>query len=102
MNIKGIISKLPTGYVEDAAGFDADRLRAEIIKAETALREVETEMKADEKLAGAKEILKDLSSAYNDAKRAQRAKIAYSLHILDERGQLGTGRFAPDSAGDEG
>ena len=102
MNIKSIIAKLPTGYVEDAAGFDADQLRAEIIKAETSLREVDKEMKADEKLAGAKEILKDLSSAYNDAKRAQRAKIAYSLHLLDERGQLGTGIFAPDSTGDEG
>jgi hypothetical protein len=26
-----------------------------------------------------------------DAKRAQRAKIAYSLHLLEERGELGIG-----------
>jgi len=88
LDIKKIVAKLPTGYAEDAAGMDGEQLRAEIIKAETSLREVEMEMKADEKLAGAKEILKDISGAYADAKRAQRAKIAYSLHLLDERGEL--------------
>ncbi len=89
MDIKKIIAKLPTGYAEDAAGMDGDRLRAEIIRAETSLREVEMEQKADEKLTGAREIVKDIVASYNDAKRAQRAKIAYSLHLLDERGELG-------------
>ena len=96
MDIKKIIGRLPTGFAEDAAGMNGDQLRAEIIKAETALRTVEQEMKADEKLTGAKELVKDYSAAYNDAKKAQRAKIAYSLHVLDERGELGTGNHAPD------
>ena len=97
MDIKKIVAKLPTGSAEDAAGMDGEQLRAEIIKAETALREVEMEMKADEKLAGAKEILKDISGAYSEAKRAQRAKIAYSLHLLDERGELGLGEMGDDA-----
>lgn len=97
MDIKKIVAKLPTGYAEDAAGMDGEQLRAEIIKAETSLREVEMEMKADEKLAGAKEILKDISGAYADAKRAQRAKIAYSLHLLDERGELLATELAEDA-----
>lgn len=55
-------------------------------------------MKADEKLTGAKELVKDFSAAYNEAKKAQRAKIAYALHVLEERGELGTGAHAPDEA----
>lgn len=98
MDVKKIIAKLPTGFAEDAAGMNGDQLRAEIIKAETSLRTVDQEMKADEKLTGARELMKDLSSAYNEAKKAQRAKIAYALHVLEERGELGTGAHAPDEA----
>jgi hypothetical protein len=53
-------------------------------------------MKADEKLTGARELIKDFMAPYNEAKKAQRAKIAYSLHVLEERGELGTGKHAPD------
>lgn len=89
MDIKKIIAKLPVGYAEEAAGMDGDALRAEIIRAETSIRETEREMGADEKLQGAREIAKDLARGYSDAKRAQRAKIAYSLHLLEERGEAG-------------
>src|SRR5262249_51912902 len=95
LDIKKIIAKLPTGYAEDAAGMDGDQLRREIIRAETALPGVEKELRADQKLQGAREVLKDLVGAYNEARRAQRAKISYSLHLLDERGELGIGE-APE------
>lgn len=97
MDIKKIIAKLPVGYAEDAAGMNGDQLRAEIIRAETSLKWVQQEMKADEKLTGARELMKDLSAAYNEAKKAQRAKIDYSLHVLEERGELGVGQHATDS-----
>lgn len=97
MDIKKIIAKLPVGYLEDAAGMDGDRLRAEIIKAETSIREVDALQKADDKLNGAREIVKDIVGGYNDAKKAQRAKIAYSLHLLEERGELGTGEAADEA-----
>jgi hypothetical protein len=61
MDIKKIIAKLPVGYAEDAAGMNGDQLRAEIVRAETSLRWVQQEMKADEKLTGARELMKDLS-----------------------------------------
>lgn len=96
MDINKIIAKLPTGFVDDASGMDAEKLRAEIIRAETALRELDLALKEDEKLTGAKEIVKDLVSGYNDVKRAQRAKIQYVLHVLEERGELGTGEFATE------
>lgn len=98
MDIKKIIAKLPVGFAEDAAGMDADALRAVIIAAETSLRNVEQEMKANEKLTGARELVKDFMAPYNEAKKAQRAKIAYALHVLEERGELGTGAHAPDEA----
>lgn len=91
MDIKKVIAKLPVGFAEEAAGMGGDQLRAEIIRAEESLREVEREMGADEKLQGAREIAKDIAGSYNDAKRAQRAKIAYALHLLDERGESGRG-----------
>lgn len=101
MDIKKIIAKLPVGYLEDSAGMDGDQLRAEIIKAETTLREVDTFQKADEKLTGAREIVKDIVGGYNDAKKAQRAKIAYTLHLLEERGELGIGEFADEAVSKE-
>jgi hypothetical protein len=55
-------------------------------------------MKADEKLTGARELIKDFMAPYNEAKKAQRAKIAYSLHVLEERGELGIGAHAADEA----
>lgn len=96
MDIKKIIPKLPVGYLDEAAGMDGDKLRAEIIKAETALREMEMSQKADEKLTGARDIVKDIVGAYNDVRKAQRAKIAYTLHLLDERGELGVGELNED------
>lgn len=92
MDIKKIIAKLPVGFVEEAAGLDGDGLRAAIVRAEERIRETEREQGQDEKLQGARDIVKDLAGAYNDAKRAQRAKIAYSLHLLEERGESGVGR----------
>jgi hypothetical protein len=96
LDIKKIIAKLPTGFVDDAMGMDGEQLRAEIIRAETALHEVDKGQKADEKLQGARELVKELVGAYNDAKRAQRAKISYVLHLLEERGELGTGELTGD------
>jgi hypothetical protein len=96
MDIKKIIAKLPTGFAEDAAGMNGDALRAEIIRAETSLRQVDQEMKANEKLTGARELVKDFMAPYGEAKKAQKAKIAYVLHVLEERGELGVGKFAPD------
>ena len=92
MDIKKIIAKLPTASSKTRPGLDGDALRAAIVRAEERIRETEREQGQDEKLAGAREIVKDLAGAYNDAKRAQRAKIAYALHLLEERGESGVGR----------
>lgn len=96
MNIKRVIAKLPAGFAEEAAGMSGDRLRAEIVRAETTLREIGQAMEADEKLTGARELVKDFSASYTEARKAQRAKIDYALHVLDERGELRPGAAAAD------
>ncbi len=88
MDIKKIIAKLPTGYIDDTSSMNGADLRTEIIKAETAIREMQKEMAADEKLQGARELVKDFVAGYNEVKKAQRAKIEYLLHVLEERGEL--------------
>lgn len=95
MNISKVLKALPTGYADDAAGWDEDRLRAEVLKASATVQEVERERDADDKLNGAKEIVSDLSVPYRDALKAQKAKIGYALHLLAEAGKpVDTGRVA--------
>lgn len=88
MNINKIIAKLPTGFVDEVSGMNKTALRSAIIQAETNKRAIEQQKAEDEKLNGAKEIVKDLMGPYRDATSAQNAKIAYVLHVLEERGEL--------------
>lgn len=78
--------KLPTGFKEDADSFDVDKLKQTIIESEGNIVTVDREMQQDEKLQGAKELVKDLASAYRDAKSAQTAKIKYCIHLLESKG----------------
>lgn len=80
--------KLPTGFKEDADSFDVEKLKQTILESEGNIVSVDREMQNDEKLQGAKELLKDLSSAYREAKHAQTAKIKYCLYLLENKGQL--------------
>lgn len=67
MNIEKVIRALPAGYADDAAGFDEDKLRDEILKASARIGEIEDERDADDKLNGAKDLVADLSAPYRDA-----------------------------------
>lgn len=90
MKIEKVIKKLPPGFLEDASGMDEEQLRAAIVESDANIRETETAREGDERLQAAKENVRDLSSGYRDAISAQRAKVSYCLHLLDERGKLGT------------
>lgn len=78
--------KLPTGFKEDADSFDVEKLKKTIIECESNIVTVDREMQQDEKLQAAKDLVKDLSSAYRDAKNCQTAKIKYCLHLLEGKG----------------
>lgn len=88
MDLKKIIAKLPASYIDDTSGLSPEKLKAEIIQSETNIQRIEQEREADDKLSGARELVKDLSAPYRDAIVAQRAKIAYVMFLLSEKGQL--------------
>jgi hypothetical protein len=91
MDMIKLLEKLPPGYAEDVAVYSDEDVRGELVQCEANIHQVETEKAADEKLAGAKAIVKDLSAPYRDAISAQRAKIKYLLALLMERGKLPEG-----------
>lgn len=88
MNLDKLMKKLPPGFADDVASLGEPGLKDVVLQAETNIRRVEQEREADERLSGAKEIVKDLNGPYRDAINAQRAKIAYVLYVLEERGKL--------------
>lgn len=78
--------KLPTGFKEDADSFDVERLKSTIIECESNLVTIDREVQNDEKLQGAKSLVKDLGAGYKEAKGCQTAKIKYCLHLLEGKG----------------
>lgn len=86
MDIKKVIGKLPTGFADDAAAMSADELRQCIVDATANIERIKGEQAADEKLTGAKELVKDYSAGYREARVAQEAKVSYCHHLLAERG----------------
>ncbi len=91
MDIKKLVQQLPTGFVDDAAGMGAAELRRTILVATATIEDIRRERDADEKLAGAKELVKEYGAGYKDALKAQAAKVAYCHHLLAERGQSPAG-----------
>lgn len=80
-----VIKKLPE-FKDTADAGSVDDLKKIIVDCEGNLYTLDKEMEADSKLAGAKEIVKDLSEPYKDAKKVQQAKIQYALLCLESKG----------------
>jgi hypothetical protein len=57
-----------------------------IVLAEGNIYEIENSKANDTKLNAAKEVAKDASAPYSDAIKCQRAKIAYSIFLLEGKG----------------
>lgn len=70
---------------------DVDGLKAVIVESAANKARVKAERDGDEKLAGAKEIVKDIGGAYSDAIKTQEAKTAYALHLLEQKGDATVG-----------
>ncbi len=83
-----VLKKLPSGFADDAARMSVEELRDCIVESENNLRNVRNEMQQNEKLQGALSLIKDLKTPYNDARKAQQAKIQYCLRLLEEQGHL--------------
>jgi hypothetical protein len=82
------MKNLPTGWKDEADAMKEEQLRTVIVDSSNNLAVVEKEMADNKSLQSLKEKVKDASAGYNDAKKAQKAKIAYSLHRLEEMGKI--------------
>lgn len=73
-------------WKETADAMDEEQLKKSIIDCEGNIYTIEKEKSADVKLKAAKEIVKEHSAPYNEAKSVQTAKIKYALYLLDNKG----------------
>lgn len=83
-----VLKNLPTGWKDEADSMSETQLRAVIVDSSNNLRTVDQEMAENDALQRLKEKVKDASAGYNDAKKAQKAKIAYALHCLEQKGKI--------------
>jgi hypothetical protein len=80
-NVKKTLSQ---SFVENHEDVSEDVAADLIVKAEQKIKEIDEERTADDKLAMAKQIVKDLSGAYTAAVKYERAKIRFLLEKIDE------------------
>lgn len=91
-----MVKKLSPGFLEDVAKMDAASVQAAMVAAEKELQLIEETQENDDKLKGAKELLRDLAAPYREQRALSKAKLGYLVHILKERELLGG---AADSSG---
>jgi hypothetical protein len=80
-----LIKAMPE-FKEAADSADVDGLKKIIVECEGNLYTVGKEEDADAKLTAAREMVKDMSAPYRDAKKHQQAKIQYALLCLESKG----------------
>jgi hypothetical protein len=85
---------LSKSFVDNHENVTEDVAGELIVAATQKIREIEQEKEADEKLAAAKQIVKDLNSAYTSAIKYERAKINFLLEKIQE---IQSGEVNPSS-----
>jgi hypothetical protein len=91
VDLEKVKKALPTGWAEEADAMDVDALKGVIVECAANESRLKRERDGDEKLAGAKEIVKDIGGGYSEAIKTQQAKTAYSLHLLEQKGDVAVG-----------
>lgn len=79
------LKKIPD-WKETADSMTEEQLKNSIFDCEGNIYIIEKEKSADVKLRAAKEIVKEHTAPYNEAKSVQTAKIKYALYLLENRG----------------
>lgn len=85
---------LDQSFVDNAENISEDVAGELIVRSTQKIREIEEERSADDKLAAAKQIVKDINSAYSSAIKYERAKINFLLEKINE---IQSGDVNPDS-----
>jgi hypothetical protein len=78
------MSKLNKSFLDNNESVNEDQASEQIILSAQKIREIEQERDADEKLAAAKQIVKDINSAYTSAIKYEKAKIQFFLEKIEE------------------
>jgi len=71
-------------FIDSYKNVSEDEAALMIVEAMKKVREIKGEQNEDEKLKAAKQITKDLNSAYRDAAKYEKAKIDWLLDRIDE------------------
>lgn len=95
MSSKSLKKVLSKSFVDNNENISEDEAGSLIVQAEQKIRDIEDERAADEKLAAAKQIVKDINSAYTSALKYERAKISFLLEKITE---IQGGDINPSSA----
>lgn len=80
-----LIKKMPE-FKDTADAADVDGLKKIIVECEGNIYTVSKEEDEDTKLSAAREMVKEMSAPYRDAKKHQQAKIQYALLCLESKG----------------
>lgn len=91
-SVKKVLSK---SFVDNHENVTEDVAADLIIKASIKIREIKEERATNEKLAQAKQIVKDLNSAYSSTIKYEQAKIEFLLEKIQE---IQSGEVNPSSS----
>jgi hypothetical protein len=75
---------LSKSFVDNHEDISEDAAGELIVSSTQKIKEIEQEREADEKLAAARQIVKDISSAYTSAIKYEKAKINFLLEKIEE------------------
>ena len=73
-------------FVEEMDSADEATLKASIVSCEGSMYNIEKAKESDEKLNGAKALVKEYSASYREASAFEKAKIQYCLYVMESRG----------------
>ncbi len=74
-------------FVHELDALASSELKEKVAQAEGAVKQAQDELEANDDYNAMKESLKDLSAGMKEVKKRQRAIVAYSLHLLEEKGK---------------
>lgn len=86
---------LSQAFLENHDNINEDDAAALVVKSEMQIKALREEMGADEKLAAATQVVKDLSTGYKNAIKYEEAKIQYLLAKIEE---IQSGSVNPDAS----
>ena len=75
---------LSQAFLENNQNINEDEAATMVVKSEMQIKALREEMAADEKLAAAVQVTKDLKSGYNNAIKYEESKIQYLLAKIEE------------------